>query len=574
MSKYFLYARKSTDEQDRQILSIESQLVELQELAKKEKITVIQEFIESRTAKIPGRPVFNEMIARIEKGEADGILAWHPDRLARNSIDGGKIIYLVDTGKIKDLKFPTFRFDNTAYGKFMLSIAFSQSKYYVDNLSENIKRGIRQKLRRGEWSALAPIGYLNDPKTRKVVLDNKKYYKVKKIFELYAIGNYSLPTLVKVAKKMNLANRSGKNLRIHSIEQILDNPFYYGVLKWKGEIYEGIHPPIISKKLYDRVQEVRKQRARPTRKKKKDFVFRGNIYCGECGAMITADTHKGYNYYHCTGRKTKCSQNKYIREEELAYQMAIALSKIWLNDKTKSKMTEYLEKCKEKESGEIISTTEKLETELKTIDEKLERLLDGYISGIVGQEEYQAKKENLINRKFEIRQKMESLTQNTTGWLEPTKEVVMTCNSVEKIVKAKNYQKFVEIGQKAGSNFVLRDKKLNFVWKKPFNFFSGEGKFSFSPTESANFFDSFLPASKNSFQRFTSRLFSKTALIQGWWRRRESNPRPEIFQQDIYRFSLCLESPPPYYPKTGFETEQPLNLIPTPKAKAGTIPSL
>ena len=108
------------------------------------------------TAKEPGRKIFGEMLDRICAGEAGGILAWHPDRLARNSIDGGKIIYLLDTGKLLDLKFPTFWFDTTPQGKFMLSIAFGQSKYYIDNLSENIKRGHRQKLRKGIWPGFAP----------------------------------------------------------------------------------------------------------------------------------------------------------------------------------------------------------------------------------------------------------------------------------------------------------------------------------------------------------------------------------------------------------------------------------
>ena len=149
MTKYFLYARKSTDEPDRQILSIEAQITELKEFAERENLNVVENFIESQTAKIPGRPIFNEMIKRIESGEANGILAWHPDRLARNSIDGGLIIYLIDTEKITALKFPTFWFDATPQGKFMLNIAFGQSKYYIDNLSENIKRGHRQKLQNG-----------------------------------------------------------------------------------------------------------------------------------------------------------------------------------------------------------------------------------------------------------------------------------------------------------------------------------------------------------------------------------------------------------------------------------------
>ena len=134
--KFFIYARKSTDSEDRQIRSIADQLAELRELAKKENIDVVDTLVEKQTAKKPGRPVFAEMLKRIEAGEATGILAWHPDRLARNSIDGGQIIYLVDTGVIKELKFPTFWFDPTPQGKFMLSIAFGQSKYYIDNLSE------------------------------------------------------------------------------------------------------------------------------------------------------------------------------------------------------------------------------------------------------------------------------------------------------------------------------------------------------------------------------------------------------------------------------------------------------
>jgi DNA invertase Pin-like site-specific DNA recombinase len=128
-------------------MSIEAQLTELHELAKREGLIVIDELIEKQSAKIPGRPIFNRMLDSIDKGKANGILSWHPDRLARNSVDGGRIIYLIDTGKISALKFNTFWFEPTPQGKFMLSISFSQSKYYVDSLSENTRRGLRQKAR-------------------------------------------------------------------------------------------------------------------------------------------------------------------------------------------------------------------------------------------------------------------------------------------------------------------------------------------------------------------------------------------------------------------------------------------
>ena len=172
--KFFLYARKSTDVEDKQIRSIEDQIAELRAFAKQENLNIIDVLIEKQSAKIPGRPIFGEMLERVESGEADGILAWHADRLARNSVDGGRIIYLLDTEKLASLKFPTLWFENTPQGKFMLNIVFGQSKYYVDSLSENTKRGLRQKVKRGEYSGPAPIGYINDSRTKSVVVDRKK----------------------------------------------------------------------------------------------------------------------------------------------------------------------------------------------------------------------------------------------------------------------------------------------------------------------------------------------------------------------------------------------------------------
>ncbi len=140
-NRYVIYVRKSSEQEERQALSIAAQLRELEEYAAKEQLQIVASFEEARTARETGRTVFADMLRLIERGEADGILAWHPDRLARNSVDGGHIIHLIDQCKLKDLRFPTLTFENSPQGIFMLSIAFSQSKYYTDNLSENVKRG-------------------------------------------------------------------------------------------------------------------------------------------------------------------------------------------------------------------------------------------------------------------------------------------------------------------------------------------------------------------------------------------------------------------------------------------------
>src|SRR3989344_4440805 len=195
-TKFFLYARKSTEDEERQVMSIEAQLAELVEFAKRENILISETFIESKSAKKPGREVFNVMMAEVQQSkEPIGLIAWHPDRLARNSIDGGQIIYSIDIEKIVSLRFPTFWFEPTPQGLFMLQVAFGQSKYYSDNLSENVKRGVRQKLRRGEWPTKAPFGYVNNPKTRNIELDPFKARIVAKAFQEFAIHNHTLQSM-------------------------------------------------------------------------------------------------------------------------------------------------------------------------------------------------------------------------------------------------------------------------------------------------------------------------------------------------------------------------------------------
>ena len=211
MEKYFLYLRKSTDVEDKQVLSIEAQVAKLRKYAKDNGFEVVDIIIEKRSAKLPGRPKFNKMLERIQNGEANGILAWHPDRLARNSIDGGQIIYLLDQNILQYLRFPMFRFENTSQGKFVLSIMFSQSKYYIDNLSESVKRGLRQKLRRDEYPGKAPIGYYNDLRTKTIKIDKKTAPIIAKAYEMFATGNYKIADiadfLAENGKKINTAGR-------------------------------------------------------------------------------------------------------------------------------------------------------------------------------------------------------------------------------------------------------------------------------------------------------------------------------------------------------------------------------
>ena len=467
IKKFFLYARKSTDEPERQILSIEAQLFELREYAKKENLNVIKEFIESKTAKEPGREIFNEMLAGIENGEAEGILAWHPDRLARNSIDGGRIIYLVDTGKIRELKFPTFWFDSTPQGKFMLNIAFGQSKYYVDNLSENIKRGIRQKLKNGLWPQMAPLGYLNDRNTKSIIVDKNKARLIKKSFEIYSTGKFSLWRLCETINNLGLLGRKNKMLSISNYQYFLKNPFYCGLIRYNGELYEGKHEPIIAKKLFDKVQEVMKSKSKPNKKKQKYFVFRGFIRCAECGCLITAETQKGHNYYHCTKRKIKCFQ-KYVREENLAGQINEYIQKVSLPDNWTEKIIAELKKEKILKIQSSESFAQNLKEKISIIDGKLERLMDTYLENAVSLQEYQENKNNLVQQKQILKDKITAFEQKRGNWFEPAIRFVKSAKYAGILAKSKNFEEKRDFFKKLGSNFKILNQKQVFDLENPF----------------------------------------------------------------------------------------------------------
>src|SRR3972149_12044640 len=274
--KFFLYARKSTDVEDKQVLSIEAQLTELRSFAREQGLEIVEELIEKQSAKIPGRPIFGQMLRRIERGEANGIVSWHPDRLARNSVDGGQIVYFLDIGKLASLKFPTHWFENTPQGKFSLSMAFVQSKYYVDSLSENTKRGLRQKVRMGIFPSQAPVGYLNDSRTKTIVVEKKKSKIVCLSFEKYTKGNMRLEDVSNFLAKNGIVSRGGKRISKTRTAYILANPFYVGLFNYAGELHEGKHEPIISKKLFDEAQEMLKSRGQPERKPQNE----PQAYCG------------------------------------------------------------------------------------------------------------------------------------------------------------------------------------------------------------------------------------------------------------------------------------------------------
>ena len=517
MIKYFIYCRKSSEDEERQVLSIEAQLAELREFAKQNNLFIVREYTESKTAKEPGREIFNQMLSEIEKGNAEGILAWNPDRLARNSVDGGRVIYLVDTGKIRSLKFPTFWFEATPQGKFMLSVAFGQAKYYTDNLRENILRGIRQKIRRGELSAKAPLGYFNEPRLRTIEPDRKTFNKVKEVLRAFATGQYTLTAIQDKMFSLGLVgSRSGKKMPLSSVEHILKNPFYYGHFLYRGELHQGSHKPMIAKKLFDQIQQALKDNGKPRkkRKEKKEFLFLNFATCGECGCSITAERHikksgLKFVYYRCTHKsKTQnCSQSRFLREEKLAEQVKENCQKVSLPDVWRER---YLDKLKiwENENRQTSNLfAQNLKKEISAIKAKLERLTDAYLAEALELAEFQQTKNALMAEKKTKEEKLSDFERKGNHWLELTRNWILEANQAKNLALQDNFSEMKNYLKKIGSNRRLAAGRLEIDFKKPFNLLAN------------------LPAEARG-------EAPNEATNSIWWTLRDSNPRPPACKAD------------------------------------------
>jgi DNA invertase Pin-like site-specific DNA recombinase len=315
--KYILYARKSSEDEGRQLLSLDSQLSNMQKLAKDLNLNIIETFTESKSAKAPDqRPDFAKMLKMIEQGKANGILCWKLDRLSRNPVDSGKIHWLLQQGIIKVIQTSEQRYlpEDDA---ILFNVISGFANQYVRNLSKDVKRGIKTKLEKGGYPNYAKMGYTNDKATKGLSIDEDRAKYIKRAFELYATGSYSLKAVADKLYDEGLRSRRGNKYHKNKIHKVLQDPFYYGVMFVHGIYYNGKHETIISKELFDKVQDVITGKNR-SRYQKHFYPLRGFMTCDKCGCAMTPMEKKGFVYYYCTNGKGICDEHKYYMRSETA----------------------------------------------------------------------------------------------------------------------------------------------------------------------------------------------------------------------------------------------------------------
>ena len=328
---YCLYARKSSEDDERQAMSIDSQIKEMTDLAQKEGLTIKDVRKESHSAKQSGqRPVFKQLLNDIRNGVFTGILTWAPDRLSRNAGDLGMIVDLIDQKKLVRIKTYSQVFSNNPNEKFLLMILCSQAKLENDQKGLNVKRGIRAKCEMGFRPGMAPLGYFNRAfnGVKDVIVDPERGPVITQIFKKVAYEKASGRKIRNWLIKKGFTNRSGLSTTLSQVFQILKNPFYYGEFEYpigSGNWYKGSYEPLITKELFEKVQ---KQLYVPPKSKwgSKTFTFKGLFKCASCGSSLVGEERNRVRkfrdpvhhiYYHCTRQINYDCPEAYITEEKL-----------------------------------------------------------------------------------------------------------------------------------------------------------------------------------------------------------------------------------------------------------------
>lgn len=479
--RYFEYARKSTEAKERQALSIEDQISENAKVASSNSLQVIDTYQDSKTAYKPHKRLqFNAMLSMLRSGEADAILTWKADRLARNPLEGGILIQMLQDGQIQEIRCSSGDTYTKDSDHLMLQLHFGVANSYSRNLAKDTKRGLDHKVLRGEYPRSAPIGYdQSGPDGYRNLVENPTEAPIiKEMFERAATGVHSLKSLEVWANGLGLSSKRFKSKMNHTqVRFILTNPVYYGVFRWRGELFPGKYEPLISKAIFDKVQIALRDRGKP-KHLTGGLWINGLIKCKSCGCAVTTtikrkyypktDRNAIYYYNRCTRKRGKCTQAP-VTFKNLKQQILDNISNIQISKKEYDLGMALVRARHESEGKKQDIRKENAGMQLELMDRKLYKLSDMLIDNLLTKEEYLSHKNKLVEETARLRNITKDNWHSQDSWLELVENFLNTALQARKVLDHGEDEEKIKLINKLGSNLYLNDKKLEFRFNKPFD---------------------------------------------------------------------------------------------------------
>ena len=475
---YFLYARKSSESEDRQVQSIDDQVGRLKELAKTLGIKIKHVYTEAKTAKKPNnRLVFDEMMKKIEAGEANGILCWQINRLSRNPIDSAQVQWLLQQGGLKSIQTIDREYkpeDNV----LLFNVESGMANQFILDLSKNVKRGNLCKVKNGWRPGMVALGYLNELENHTIIPDPERFDLIRRAWDYMLTGNYTVPqVLTKLNDEWGFRSKKrkrtgGKPMSVSGMYRTFTNIFYAGVLVYDGVEYVGKHKKMVTLEEYDRVQEILGRKGKP-RPKKYTFAFTGMIRCGECGCQITAEKKKKfikktgeiryYTYYHCTRRKTDvvCTQRKSIDEKTLENLIFERIDKLAILPEFFDWAMEALNQDNDKEIVDCSKVYEMQHKSITQAQKELDNLTKMRYRELIDDDMFIKERDVLQGQIKKLQQELRETEQRAEEWLELTEQVFHFARYAEDHFENGSIEERKDVLSGLGSNFLLKDQKLD-----------------------------------------------------------------------------------------------------------------
>ena len=469
MNSYFAYTRVSTAKQGEHGVSLQEQKSAIAAFASRSGFHISRWFEERETAAKRGRPVFDKMMALLQGEGAVGVIIHKIDRSARNLRDWSDLGELIDSGI--EVHFANESLDlHSRGGRLSADIQAVVASDYIRNLREETKKGMRGRYKQGLFPLPAPIGYQDQGSGMPKTIDPIQGPLVKRMFEMYASGRYGHQELSVAMYGLGLRTKRGQRVEHSTISWMLRNPFYYGAIRLKttGEMFEGVHSPLISRSLFLAARDVSEHRLNK-RYVKHDLYFRRSVRCAKCGYNLVGERSKGFVYYRC--HSLECPTNS-IREDQLDKQIRERLTMLTLDDDEKRRIDDELKDLTAESSTQRADMIRSVEATIGNLRERLSRLADAYLDGILDRSILQAKQNALLAERADLEEKLADLKARDNLFLQRLRNFIDFAGNTESVYRNGNPITRQQILRKVAARIAVADKIVTLTFNPAFSVFA------------------------------------------------------------------------------------------------------